>query len=56
MMRNVGPYQHNRSWQRFRIGIDLKGTQAGIGINLDEYGTGNKIKQNTGMFIRKLLL
>jgi peptidyl-tRNA hydrolase len=54
-MSNAGPYQHNRSWQRLRIGVDLNGTQLGVGLNLDEYGKNGKIKINSGVFIRKLI-
>ena len=52
-MSNYGPYQHNRSYQRLRIGITIKGTQVGAGINLDEYGRESKVHMNTGIFLRK---
>lgn len=53
VMTNYGAYQHNRSYQRLRVGIDLKGTQFGLGINVDEYGKESKIYMNGGFFVRK---
>ena len=53
LMSNTGPYHHNRSYQRARLGVHLKKFQAGIGINLDEYGSTIKLKVNAGLFFRK---
>lgn len=52
-MTNLGPYHHNRSYQRARLGVHIKKFQAGIGINVDEYGEMMKLKVNTGIFLRK---
>lgn len=52
-MSNIGPYHHNRSYQRARLGVHIKSFQAGIGINLDEYGYAGKLKVNAGLFLRK---
>jgi hypothetical protein len=53
VMSNAGPYHHNRSYQRFRTGIQYKQIQTGIGLNVDEYGFPAKVKLNAGFFIRK---
>jgi hypothetical protein len=55
VMSNAGPKGHNRSWQRIRVGLERKGTQIGIGLNLDEYGKGNQPKLNAGVFVRRLI-
>jgi len=52
-MSNIGPYHHNRSYQRARLGVHIKKFQAGIGINLDEYGNTIQLKVNAGLFFRK---
>ena len=52
-MSNYGPTQYNRSYQRVRFGLTIKGTQVGIGLNLDEYGKASKVYVNTGIFLRK---
>jgi hypothetical protein len=41
-----------RSYQWFRIGLDIKSTQFGVAFNLDEYGT-DPVEFNAGLFIRK---
>ena len=41
-----------RSYQWFRIGLDIKATQFGVAFNLDEYGT-DPVEFNAGVFIRK---
>lgn len=41
-----------RSYQWFRIGLDIKATQFGVAFNLDEYGT-DPLEFNAGLFIRK---
>jgi hypothetical protein len=55
-MSNVGPYQHNRSYQRVRLGLTIKGTQVGVGMNIDEYGRQSKVHVNTGIFLRKNII
>ena len=52
-MNNIGPYHHNRSYQRLRIGVDRKSWQTGIGSHFDEYGKTGKVYVNLGLFIRK---
>jgi hypothetical protein len=52
-MNNIGPYHHNRGYQRLRVGIDMKSWQAGIGSNFDEYGKFRKVYINLGLFVRK---
>ena len=52
-MSNYGPQQHNRSYQRVRLGVTIKGTQVGVGMNFDEYGKDPKVYVNTGIFLRK---
>ncbi|ASZ11830.1 hypothetical protein KTO58_15735 [Chitinophaga pendula] len=54
-MTNAGPYHHNRGYQYLRVGVDLKGVQFGIGMNLDEYGPSATIQPNAGLFLRKEL-
>lgn len=56
VMSNYGAYQHNRSYQRIRLGIDIKGTQVGLGLNMDEYGRESRIYLNGGVFIRKAII
>ena len=53
-MTNTGPYHHNRSYQRARIGINVKKFQVGVGVNVNEYGYPGKLKINTGIFLRRL--
>lgn len=54
VMSNYGPYHHNRSYQRLRLGLDIKDIQLGVAVNLDEYGYSANMKANTGVFIRKV--
>ncbi|ULQ54239.1 hypothetical protein [Flavihumibacter fluvii] len=56
VMSNYGPFQHNRSYQRLRLGVDIKGTQLGVGVNIDEYGRESTLNFNTGIFIRKEII
>lgn len=51
-MTNAGPYAHNRGYQYVRAGVDRKGVQFGIGLNLDEYGPSATIQPNAGLFLR----
>lgn len=53
VMSNIGPYHHNRSYQRARLGIQVKKLQTGIGVNVNEYGHPAKVKVNAGVFFRK---
>lgn len=52
-MNNAGPYHHNKSYQRFRWGVDIKNTQVGIGLNIDEYGRNGDAWFYPGVFLRK---
>jgi hypothetical protein len=53
-MSNAGPYHHNRSYQRLRVGFSRKVVDAGLALNVDEYGTLPKVKWNYGFFLRKV--
>jgi hypothetical protein len=46
---------HNRSYQRMRLGLDFNTAQIGIGTNLEAYGIEHRIVTNHGIFLRKLL-
>lgn len=52
-MSNFGPDHHNRGYQQFRLGLNAKSTQFGLGLNLDEYGEKLKMYSNWGIFIKK---
>ncbi len=42
-----------KSYQWFRLGLETKGIQFGLGINLDERGPDPSLTTNWGVFIRK---
>lgn len=52
-MSNASRESHNRSYQLVRVGVDMKGFQAGGGLTLDEYGTSGKVHSNAGLFVRR---
>jgi hypothetical protein len=54
-MSSFGPYAHNRSYQRIRLGIDVANFQFGAGLNIDEFGPDPLVKYNAGLFLRKEL-
>lgn len=54
-MSNVGSKFHNRSYQQFRMGLNVREFQIGGGITFDEYGTSDLVHYNAGLFIRKML-
>lgn len=54
VMSNAGPFNHNRSYQRVRLGMHVKKFQTGVAVNINEYGYPVKTKINTGIFLRKL--
>jgi hypothetical protein len=54
VMSNAGPFHHNRSYQRVRVGVHVKKFQTGIAVNINEYSYPVKVKVNTGLFLRKL--
>lgn len=51
-MSNFTDDTHNRSYQNFRIGLDVKRVQFGFALNIDEYGKESKTRHNSGIFIR----
>ena len=42
-----------KSYQWIRLGLDIKGTQFGLAVNLDEYGPNPALEGNFGLFVRK---
>lgn len=42
-----------KSYQWFRLGLETKGIQFGLGVNLDERGPDPELTTNWGVFIRK---
>jgi hypothetical protein len=42
-----------RSYQWMRLGVELKGLQFGLAVNLDEYGPNPSVESNFGVFVRK---
>lgn len=42
-----------KSYQWFRLGLEIKGLQFGLAANMDEYGPNPSIETNFGLFIRK---
>jgi hypothetical protein len=42
-----------KSYQWMRFGLEVKGIQFGLAVNLDEYGPGPSVENNLGLFIRK---
>ena len=52
-MNNAGPYHHNKSYQRLRGGVEIKNIQAGLGLNIDEYGKSGDGWIYPGVFVRK---
>jgi hypothetical protein len=42
-----------KSYQWMRLGIEVKGIQFGLAVNLDEYGPSPSVTSNFGLFIRK---
>jgi len=45
-----------RSNQWMRIGLDIKGTQFGLAVNLDEKGPDPSVESNFGVYLRKEIL
>lgn len=52
-MTSITTRQHNRSYQFFRLGVETKALQFGIGLTVDEYGKNKTVQYNSGIFIRK---
>jgi len=42
-----------KSYQWMRLGLEVKGIQFGLAINLDEYGPNPSVESNFGVFVRK---
>jgi hypothetical protein len=53
-MSSVGLKGHNRSYQAFRIGMQVKKNQLGAGITLDEFGKENPVYSNFGIYFRRV--
>ena len=53
-MSSVGLKGHNRSYQAFRLGMQVKKNQLGAGITLDEFGKENRIYSNFGLYFRRV--
>lgn len=51
-MTNYGPYNHNRSYQNFRAGLQAKRAVVGIALNVDERGNEMTTLHNWGIFLR----
>lgn len=54
-MTNHGREFHNRSYQQFRLGVEYRLVQTGIGLQLDEYGPNATRYTNIGIFVKKNL-
>jgi hypothetical protein len=44
---------HIKSYQWFRLGLDIKGIQFGLAANIDEFGPQPSVETNFGVFVRK---
>lgn len=53
-MSSAGLKGHNRSYQVFRIGMQVKKNQLGAGITLDEFGKENRVYSNFGLYFRRV--
>jgi hypothetical protein len=51
-MSSYGPFNHNRSYQQFRLGIDKNRVQFGFAFQNDEYGPKSLVLKNGGVFVR----
>lgn len=51
-MSSYGPFDHNRSYQQFRLGIEKKRVQLGLAFQTDEYGPRPVVLKNAGLFVR----
>jgi hypothetical protein len=45
--------RHIKSYQWLRLGIDLRGTQLGLGMNFDEAGPKPRVESSLGAFVRR---
>jgi hypothetical protein len=46
---------HIKSYQWSRIGLDLRGTQVGVAVNLEELGPAPRVQVSAGAFVRREL-
>jgi hypothetical protein len=53
MLNLFGAGGNIKSYQWFRVGVEIKGIQFGVAANMDEYGPNPSIDTNFGLFIRK---
>jgi hypothetical protein len=53
MLNLFGSEGNIKSYQWFRLGLEIKGLQFGLVANMDEYGPNPSIETNFGLFIRK---
>jgi hypothetical protein len=53
-MSSVGVKGHNRSYQAFRLGMQVKKNQVGAGITLDEFGKEARVYSNFGLYFRRV--
>ena len=51
-MTNYGPYNHNRSYQNFRLGLRTQKTTFGLALNVDERGSEKETLHSWGVFLR----
>lgn len=47
--------RHIKGYQRLRLGLDVRGTQCGLGVNLNEYGPSSRVETGVGVFVRRQL-
>jgi hypothetical protein len=52
-MLNYTKLVHNRSYQNFRLGLDVRILQFGFAMNLDAYGVNRTYHINYGLFAKK---
>jgi len=45
--------RHIKSYQWMRVGLDMRGTQFGLGVNLDEAGPKPQVEARVGLFVRR---
>lgn len=53
-MSSVGLKGHNRSYQAFRLGMQVKKYQVGAGITFDEFGKEGRVYANYGLYFKRV--
>lgn len=53
LLNSFNAERHLRSYQWLRLGVEVKGTQFGLAVNLDEDGPDPELAFNVGMFVRR---